>query len=185
MVETVTDSWLRTVNKDGNGSKSPFCLFDGAQLEVNVSSPLTPEFGLCFSRLSFAAERELLDFDAMSNHPTGDWKGWTRREPSDTDRLRVNKRGREILYFVQPPLSECDVTVSELKAELCHTLQIESQRISLAAGPFIWGPGFVEDGLGVYATYFDTDVETDLHHMKTIRGAALIDVVEMSVQAQS
>lgn len=203
LVESPSDGWFRTLNTadevnaanmgTGTGpssssfsSSSYTCLFDGAKLELKVSSPDTPEFGLCFSRLSFAAERDALDLDALSSQqPAGDWAGWTRREPSNSDRLRVNKRGREILYFVRPPQSQADICVSDLKAEVCHTLRIDSRRVSLAAGSFYWGPEFVEDGLGMYSTYFDSDptTETDSHHMRTMRGAALVDVIEMPINS--
>jgi hypothetical protein len=113
-----------------------------------------------------------------------DGTGWARREPSDSDRLRVNKRGREILYFIQPPASDGDLTYSDIRAEVYNTLHISNPTcISLQAGPFSWGPDFTEDGLGFYSTYFKTDIVIDGRHMKTMHGAALIDVVENKVIA--
>jgi len=132
------------------------------------------------------AERDRLDVDSVVNQPdTGDWRDWTRRGPSDSDRLRVNKKGREILYFVRPPPSESDASVSELRAELCRTLQVRPERVSFSAGPFHWGPNFEEDGLGLYASYFDADLEIDVDYMKTVRGAALLDVIENPVPSGS
>ncbi|KIX97744.1 uncharacterized protein Z520_06522 [Fonsecaea multimorphosa CBS 102226] len=187
LVQCTNNSWFRTINRNANSSY--LCLFDGAQLELNFSSMTTPEFGFCFPRRSFVAERERLDVNAMLQQQpattTTDWAGWKRREPSDSDRLRVNKNGWEILYFVQPPKGEVDITVSELRAELCHTLQIETGRVLFGAGPFQWGPDFEEDGLGLYTTYFDTAIDTGARQMKTVRGAALIDVIEISMQAHS
>jgi len=162
------------------------CLFDGAKLEFNVASTTVSEFGICFQRTAFVVEREKLDIDAFIHRQSSsaDWSGWTRREPSDSERLRVNKRGREILYFVQPPPTECDLTVSDLRAEVCHTLQIaDVRRISFVAGPFYWGPDFKEDGLGLYSNYFNADIVIDSRHMKTQRGAALIDVIENELQS--
>ena len=167
--------WFRTMNKEDNPGGT--CLFDGAKLEMNLASNYVPEFGVCFPRTSFVAERDRLNLDAhLSTPSSGDWAGWMRREPSDSDRLRVNRKGWEVLYFLQPPPTEIDVTFSDLRAELCHTLQIEDlNRISLASGPFYWGPDFKEDGLGLYNNYFNSDIIVDSRHMKTVRGSALID----------
>lgn len=182
VVQCTSNSWFRTINRNSN--PSDLCLFDGAKLELNFSSNTTPEFGFCFPRRSFAGERDRLDVITMLQHPdTTDWVGWTRREPSDPDRLGVNKNGWEVLYFVQPPKGEVDITVSELRAELSHTLQIDPGRVRFSAGPFQWGPDFVEDGLGLYTTYFDTAVDTWPRQMRTIRGAALIEVTEIPMQA--
>jgi hypothetical protein len=176
--------WFRTRNKNANPTGT--CLFDGAKLEVNIAAATcAPEFGLCFPRGSFVTERERLDIDMGVDLPmpmSGDWAGWTRREPLDSDRLRVNRKGWEVLYFLQPPSTHFDVTFTDLRAELCYTLQIEDgRRISLAAGPFYWGPDFKEDGLGLYSSYFNTDMVIDSRHMKTTRGSALITVLENSV----
>jgi hypothetical protein len=170
--------WFRTLNREENPGAA--CLFDGGKLELNLAASFVPEFGVCFSRSSFVAERERLDLDTiLALDPAGDWAGWTRREPSDTDRLRVNRRGREVLYFLKPPPTDFDLTYSDLRAELCHTLKIaDPQRISFMAGPFFWGPDFKEDGRGLYSNYFRTDIIVDSRHMKTVRGSALIDVIE-------
>lgn len=181
LVQGTNSSWFCTLNREVNTSK--LCLFDGAKLELNFSSMAAPEFGFCFPRRSFVAEREQMDADAVIQMSAADdWIGWTRRAPSDSDRLRVNKNGWEILYFVRPPPSELDITLSELRAELCHTLKIEPKCVLLRAGPFQWGTDFEEDGQGLYSTYFDSAVDTGTTRMKTIRGAALIDVLEISVQ---
>jgi len=177
--------WFRTLNKEQN--PAVMCLFDGAKLEINVASSYVPEFGVCFPRTSFVGERERLDLDACLSIPSsGDWAGWVRREPSDSDRLRVNRRGWEVLYFLQPPSTVPDVTFSELRAEICHTLQVaDPRRISLAAGPFHWGPDFKEDGLGLYSTYFNTDIIVESRHIKTVRGSALVDVLENPMPSPS
>jgi hypothetical protein len=92
----------------------------------------------------------------------------------------VNKRGREILYFVQPPPNQYDLTFTDMRAEVCCTMGIaEVERVAFTAGPFYSGPEFREDGLGVYNTYFNADVMVGGEHMKTKRGAALIDVTEV------
>lgn len=150
---------------------------------MNLASASVPEFGLCFPRTSFVREREQMELQGeLATDLSGDWAGWVRRAPSDSDRLRVNRKGWEVLYFVQPPPTTFDVTFSDLRAELCHTLQIaDPKRISFSAGPFLWGPDFKEDGLGLYSNYFCADIVIDSRHMKTIRGSALIDVLEVNV----
>lgn len=118
----------------------------------------------------------------LDTEPTGDWQGWKKRAPSDSDRLRVNRKGREVLYFVQPPPTTMDITFSDLRAEVCHTLRLEdSRRVSFQAGPFVCAADFREDGLGLYGTYFGSDIVINERHMKTVRGAALIDVIEVHV----
>jgi hypothetical protein len=172
--------WFRTLNKELNSAIS--CLFEGAQLELNLSSSYVPEFGFCFPRASFIAERERFDLNAViAEEPNGDWIGWRHREPSDGDRLRVNRRGWEVLYFLRAPPTDFDVTISDLKSELCHTLQIQDQRrIELSAGPFYWDNNFKEDGLGLYRTYFAVDQVIDGRHMKTATGNALVNVFEVT-----
>jgi hypothetical protein len=169
------------MNKEANVNGT--CLFDGAKFEMNLASSNAPIFGLCFPRPSFVVEREQLDLDTLLNEPpSGDWPGWGRLPPSDSDRLRVNKKDREVLYFWQPPPTDFDVTMSGLRMEICNTLKItDLRKIALASGPFYWGPGFKEDGLGLYNNHFKRDMVVDSRHMKTVTGAALIDVIEVSV----
>lgn len=171
-------SWFRTLNQTDNLNRT--CLFQGCQLDLCLLPVTPPEFGLCFSRTSFIKERERLDIDTLLNTDgSDDWTEWTRRDPSDTDRLRVNKRGREVLYFVRPPSTIIDLTVEDLRSEICHSLKIDDPKsFSLASGPFFWGPDFKDDGTGLFSNYFGADILTDSRHMKTLRGAALIDVVE-------
>ena len=170
---------FRTLNSNLNPSN--FCLFDGARLEVSLSSScITPEFGFCFPRRSFVLERDRLDLAGLVAQPAaGDWMGWEHREPSDSERTCVNKKGREILYFLRPPPATHDVMLSELRAEIGKTLNItDLRRISFTAGPFFWPPEFREDGRGLYCTYFNSDIVVDSQHMLTSEGAALIDVLE-------
>ncbi len=49
--------------------------------------------------------RERFDLNAVmaEEEPGGDWLGWQHREPSDADRLRVNRKGWEVLYFLRAP----------------------------------------------------------------------------------
>jgi hypothetical protein len=176
--------WFRTTNAELNVSSR--CLFEGAKLEFNVSLVQCPEFGFCFRRTSFAAEREAFDVETVIGNlnKTTDPGEWIRREPSDSDRLRVNKKGREVLYFFQSPSHEPDLSFGDLRSEICRSLQIvDSRRVSLAAGPFLWGPDFQDDGLPIYGTYFKMDIVVDGRHMKTAQGAALIDVIECTVDA--
>lgn len=159
------------------------CLFDGARLELNLSFEDAPEFGFCFRRACFAAERDRFSLEAAAaaTHPC-DTAQWVRREPTDPERLQVNKRGRELLYLIRPPSAEMDMTCSDLRAEVRNTLQLaHHQRFSLAAGPFHWPSSFQDDGSGIYITYFKKDIVVDGRHMKTLGGAALIDVIEEKV----
>lgn len=173
------NTWFRTLNAPPPGSAAP-CLWSGAKLRLHRSSTDTPSFGLCFARKAFVGERDAFDLAAFERRSTPQGEvGWVRSEPSDSDRLRVNKRGREVLYFVQPPPTEMDLTLSELRAEIASALQISDvRRIILSAGSFVWGPEFVEDGLGLYSTYFNNDIVVEGRHMKTVHGAALVDVNE-------
>jgi hypothetical protein len=165
------------MNKETNPAAT--CLFEGAKLEMKMTSAYVLEFGFCFPRASFIYEREHLNL-SLQHAEARD--GWVRRKPSDSDRLRVNRDGWEILYCVQPPASSSDVTVSEVISELCRTLRIaDRRRVALASGPFYWGKDFKENGLGIYGTYFNVDMVVDGRHMRTVRGSALIDVLECSV----
>lgn len=171
-------SWFRTINQADYLNRT--CLFQGCKLELCLLPVTTPEFGLCFTRTSFVKERERLDLDLLlKTDESGDLRGWTRREPSDTDRLRVNKRGREVLYFVRPPDTFTDLTPGDLRAEILYSLQVEDpKKISFASGPFFWGSDFKDDESGLLSNYFGADIVIDSRHMKSLRGAALIDVVE-------
>lgn len=171
--------WFATLNRESNTTLG--CLFDGAKLELKLSSSGVPEFGICFQRASFVRERGSADVESLALlRQKTDWRGWTWREPSNSERLLVNKKGREILYIVQPPPNQYDLTLTDLRAEVCCTMGIvEVERVAFEAGPFFWGSDFKEDGLGLYSTYFNNDIVVDGEHLKTKRGTALIDVTEV------
>jgi hypothetical protein len=85
-----------------------------------------------------------------------------------------------VLYFLRAPPTEFDITISDIRSELCHTLGIQDpKRIKLAAGVFYWESDFKDDGVGLYNTYFGTDHVIDGRHMKTVHGSALIDVYKV------
>jgi hypothetical protein len=45
--------WFRTLNKEERTAGAVACLFEGAQLELNVAAAsAVPEFGFCFPRAS-------------------------------------------------------------------------------------------------------------------------------------
>jgi hypothetical protein len=107
------------------------------------------------------------------------WEDWSRREPSDAERLQVNRKGWELLYFVQPPGIRLNVTISLLKDELCDTLQITHPgRLCLTSGPFLWDSKFNEDGRPFHETYFTQDMMIDSRHMNTAGGLPLMYVLE-------
>jgi hypothetical protein len=163
-----------TLNKEKNPSAN--CLFDGIQLELRTEPKSRPEFGFCFARSAFVAERDR--FTSLETQ-VNLWEGWAHREPTDSDRLRINKRGCEILYFVRPPFNQPKVTISNLRSELASSLGIVSlNRLVLTAGPFVWDDQFEEDERNAHDTYFRRDLVTDSRHMKTMDGSALIYVHE-------
>lgn len=166
--------WFLTINRDDNPTES--CLFHGAKLELKPLSKHIPEYGFCFARSAFVSERERFNLRATQSGFTEDW---TRRRPSDAERLLINREGWEALYFVQPPATGSDITVSRLKDELCNSLQIIDQgRLSFTSGPYTWNSAFQEDGRLLYETYFSQDIVVDSRHMITAESSALIYVIE-------
>ncbi|EAW12127.1 C2H2-type zinc finger protein [Aspergillus clavatus NRRL 1] len=156
--------WFRTRNPETNIHHT--CLFDGAELEMQLVTSHVPECGFCFARRAFIAERDAFDRQQMSNKGSSSSPrdqslspGWTFREPSDTERLRVNRHGWEIMFVLHPDARDGAVTVSRLKMELCRILSIaDPRRIILTSGPFVWGVEFQEDGKDYYSTYFMVNV---------------------------
>ncbi|OCK80943.1 hypothetical protein K432DRAFT_392605 [Lepidopterella palustris CBS 459.81] len=176
MASNTASCWFQTLNKEQNTTGN--CLFDGAKLEMHLSSS-APEFGFCFPRASFLPQRDAFDNSVFA---PAQGSAWSRRPPFDADRLQVNRDGWELLYFVRPPATMSDLTVTDLINELCQTLRIDDPRkISLAAGPFHWTSDFRDDGLGVYRTYFHQDLVVNSQRMKTSKGAALLRVFESKV----
>lgn len=103
-----------------------------------------------------------LENGGLDLEPTSDWAGWTRRAPSDSDLLRVNRKGWEVLYFLRPPETTMDITFSDLRAEVCHTLRLQDlRRVSFRAGPFVCAGDFKEDESVLYGTYFGSDTVFD------------------------
>ncbi|KAF4251695.1 hypothetical protein CNMCM8980_005564 [Aspergillus fumigatiaffinis] len=151
--------WFRTRNPETNIQHT--CLFDGAELEMQLVTSHVPECGFCFARRAFIAERDAFDRQ-QSQMPRGSASstsprdhslssGWTFREPSDTERLRVNRHGWEIMFVLHPDAREGAVTISRLRMELCRLLSItDPRRIILTSGPFTWGGDFQEDGRDYY-----------------------------------
>ena len=181
--------WFRTLNKESNRTSN--CLFDGIKLELNHQSTSSQQnFGICFSRMAFIQERE--NFQARNTSlPTefvviqnGSPRGppqWPCRGPTDSERLRVNRDGREILFFCQPPSQQQIVTITELRAVISRTLGIgDTTRMVLNAGPFYWDIDFQENGKDVQSTYFLDNIVVEGRHMKTAKGSALIYILERS-----
>lgn len=167
------------MNKYDNPGKT--CLFDGAKMKLHILPLVRPEFGFCFPRTAFIAERDKFDIECFSTNITvaGNMVRWRRRLPSDEDRLQVNREGWEVLYFAQPLSAQNDATFTDLRTEICTTLNItDSSRVTFAAGPFTWGPDFVEDNLGIYKTYFNIIRNDSLKAIKKIKGSALINIIE-------
>ncbi|GFG07358.1 uncharacterized transporter C1002.16c [Aspergillus lentulus] len=175
--------WFRTRNPETNIQHT--CLFDGAELEMQLVTSHVPECGFCFARRAFIAERDAFDRQqgqmprgsASSTSPRDHSlsSGWTFREPSDTERLRVNRHGWEIMFVLHPDAREGAVTISRLKMELCRLLSIaDPRRLILTSGPFVWGVDFQEDGKDYYSTYFVNDLIVESRSMKTPRGSALM-----------
>ncbi|QKX57817.1 uncharacterized protein TRUGW13939_04937 [Talaromyces rugulosus] len=166
--------WFLTINKDDNPTES--CLFHGAKLELKPLSKYIPEYGFCFARSAFVSERDRFNPRATRS---GFWEEWTQRQPSDVERLLINRDGWEALYFVQPPASCSDITVSRLRDELCNSLQIiDPGRLSFTSGPYTWNSAFQEDGRSFYETYFTQDIVVDSRHMVTAEKSALVYVTE-------
>ncbi|KAF7121608.1 hypothetical protein CNMCM5793_009079 [Aspergillus hiratsukae] len=143
--------WFRTRNPETNIQHT--CLFDGAELEMQLVTSLVPECGFCFARRAFIAERDAFDRQ-QSQMPRGSGSprdqslssGWTFREPSDTERLRVNRHGWEIMFVLHPDAREGAVSISRLRMEVCRLLAIaDPRRVILMSGPFTWGGDFQED----------------------------------------
>lgn len=173
---------FRTLNKGQNITGT--CLFEGAKLELTFVSGYLPEFGICFPRSAFVAEREQFEqaggLDTLQ-HQINVWSQFERRSPSDAERLRVNQAGWEAVYFVKPPSNMPDLTFTQLISEVCHSFQIaDPRRITLRSGPLSWPPEYKDDGLGLFSTYYHSDIVNGTFHTKTIRGAALIGVMETS-----
>jgi hypothetical protein len=172
--------YFHTLNNAQNPTTN--CLFDGIHLQLYAEQRSRPEFGFCFARTAFVTEREAFCL-APTARGREKWEGWTQRGPTDSERLRVNKQGTEALYFLQPPLSQTRVTISQLRAEVAHSLGMEdSGRLELASGPFVWTRDFEEDERDVYTTYFGEDIVRRERHMKTVRGAALVYVCELTME---
>jgi len=166
--------WFRTLNKESNPGTT--CLFDGVRLELNVQSGPYPEIGFCFPRTSFVFERDQF---RILDQRTGVFEGWIQRAPIDSERLRVNKQGYEVLYFVQPPPHKHKVTLNDVRQELSDSLKLnDPTRLSLTSGPFLWTAEFQDDGRDMYSVYFNKNIVVDSRHMKTTRGSALIYVLE-------
>jgi len=90
--------------------------------------------------------------------------------------------GWEVLYFLRAPPTEFDITISDIRSELCHTLGIQDpKRIRLAAGVFYWESDFKDDGVGLYNTYFGTDHVINGRHMKTVHGVPCLMFTRYSV----
>ncbi|KAF7177594.1 hypothetical protein CNMCM7691_005923 [Aspergillus felis] len=151
--------WFRTRNPETNIQHT--CLFDGAELEMQLVTSHVPECGFCFARRAFIAERDAFDRQqsqmprgsASSTSPSAQSlsSGWTFREPADTERLRVNRHGWEIMFVLHPDAREGAVSISRLRMELCRLLSItDPRRIILTSGPFTWGGDFQEDGKDYY-----------------------------------
>lgn len=179
--------WFRTRNPETNIQHT--CLFDGAELEMQLVTSHVPECGFCFARRAFIAERDAFDRQqgqmprgsASSTSPRDHSlsAGWTFRGPSDTERLRVNRHGWEIMFVLHPDAREGAVTISRLRMELCRLLCIsDPRRVILTSGPFTWGGDFQEDGKDYYSTYFVHDLIVESRSMKTPRGSALMYVLE-------
>ncbi|KAL6810324.1 hypothetical protein J3E69DRAFT_377775 [Trichoderma sp. SZMC 28015] len=171
--------WFQTINKCDNPSES--CLFDEAKMKLHILPLVRAEFGFCFPRTAFVAERSKFDIRCFPINITvaGNRVQWRRRLPSDEDRLQVNREGWEVLYFIQPVSAQNDATFTDLRNEICNTLNItDSSRVTFEAGPFTWGPDFVEDNLGIYKTYFSSTMNPNLKVIKTIKGSALINIIE-------
>ncbi|KAH1382987.1 hypothetical protein KXW53_005487 [Aspergillus fumigatus] len=184
--------WFRTRNPETNIQHT--CLFDGAELEMQLVTSHVPECGFCFARRAFIAVRDAFDRQqgqmprgsASSTSPRDHSlsAGWTFREPSDTERLRVNRHGWEIMFVLHPDAREGAVTISRLRMELCRLLCIsDPRRVILTSGPFTWGGDFQEDGKDYYSTYFVHDLIVESRSMKTPRGSALM--LHLGVHAQT
>lgn len=164
--------YFHTVNFDANPSGN--CLFDNIRLELHAERRSRLEFGFCFPRSAFVTERDQFKYVDIDH-----WEGWGHRQPTDSDRLRINKQGFEVLYFVQPPLMQSRITISQLRSELASSLGISNlNRLELFSGPFVWNSLFLEDQRDVYSTYYEEDIVVDSRHMKTVRGSALLYVRE-------
>lgn len=195
--------WFRTVNQSMNPNST--CLFDGAHLEMQLVSAHTPECAFCFPRRAFIEERDAFDRKYLSRLASSGATppahvgqttlasalqanlspGWMFREPSDSERLRVNRHGWEIMFVLQPSPTEAAATISRLRMELCRLLSIsDSQRVILTSGPFVWGQEFQEDGKDYYNTYFSNDIVVDARSMKTVRGSALMYVLEAGAESE-
>lgn len=185
--------WFRTRNPETNIHHT--CLFDGAELEMQLVTSHIPECGFCFARRAFIVERDTFDqrqgYRAASSElstPAGNGREgstmqseWGIREPSDTERLQVNRHGWEIMFMLRP--QDGGVTISRLRAELSRLLSIaDPRRILLTSGPFVWGPEFLEDGKDYYSTYFVHDHIVESRSMKTPRGGALMYVMEIGIE---
>lgn len=189
LVRDAGSFWFRTSNKESNPASN--CLFDGIKLELNVqSSQSQQDYGICFSRTAFVEKRESFYTQHASlpteypmqegGTPEGQQLKWTLRGPTDTERLRVNRGGQEVLYFCQPPNHQQTVTITELRSVICRTLDISDEtRVVLNAGPFFWDVDFEENGRDLQTTYFLYDTIVEGRHMKTARGSALIYVLEV------
>ncbi|KAF5239056.1 hypothetical protein FANTH_10103 [Fusarium anthophilum] len=167
--------WFQTLNKDK--SLEGTCIFPGARLKMNnlTDKDSSVEFGLCFPRSAFVLERECFDITDIPEIYIFDVHPRVRRQPSDSERLLINRAGWEVLYFFRT-FHGGDLTYTDLKAEVCEQLAITDQRrVALSSGPFSWGSDFVEDRFGFYNTYFAQDLNSNPRPMKTTSGAALIE----------
>ncbi|KIX96480.1 uncharacterized protein Z520_07746 [Fonsecaea multimorphosa CBS 102226] len=177
--------WFHTLNKESNTTSN--CLFDGVKLKMNVQeSQCLSDFGICFPRAAFVEEREKFGSHHGSmpfEYPTIRTEGaWVHRHPSDSERLLVNREGYEVMYFCQPPQFQQEVTITKLRNVICSSLSInDPRRVILNAGPFYWDVDFQENGKDVQHTYFLDDIVVDGRHMRTVRGSALIYVLERSL----
>ncbi|KAF9886418.1 hypothetical protein FE257_011450 [Aspergillus nanangensis] len=184
--------WFRTRNPGTNIHHT--CLFEGAELEMQLVTSHIPECGFCFARQAFIPERDAFDqkqscrmasSESISSPSPAMQAEWAVREPSDTERLQVNRHGWEIMFVLRP--QDGAVTVSRLRAELGRLLSISDlRRILLTSGPFTWGPDYQEDGKDYFSTYFVHDHVSmeegsrSMRSMKTARGSALISSFKRS-----
>ncbi|KAL6812669.1 hypothetical protein V8C40DRAFT_256898 [Trichoderma camerunense] len=80
--------WFQTINKCDNPGET--CLFDGAKFKLHILPLVRAEFGFCFPRTAFVAERDKFDSRCFPTDTTaaGNRAQWRRRLPSDEDRLQ-------------------------------------------------------------------------------------------------
>lgn len=171
--------WFQTLN--AQDSVNGTCLFHCARLELHPLSNTdsVAEFGFCFPRSAFVAERERFDSTSMATiYVANDSSDIVRRQPSDSERLLVNRHGWEVLYFLRSP-DKRTLTFTDVQTNICHALQItNSDRLAMSWGNFYWSNEFRDDGSNFYNTYFANGVSTCSPPLKTATGGALIRISE-------